>query len=110
MPGSRPMASLASVPSLLARKGGARPAVYPLDGLTGLAVDDLGIADTGWNDFGLCDRRASLMLRLDARRREELRMASLHLGRSAQRILTEALDKFLSETPEATASAITRRQ
>lgn len=44
-------------------------------------------------------RRAAFTLRLDAERHFRLKMAGLLLDRSAQVIVTEALDKYLSEVP-----------
>lgn len=44
-------------------------------------------------------RRAAFTLRLDADRHFRLKMAGLLLDRSAQVIVTEALDKYLSEVP-----------
>lgn len=129
-------------PTLLARKGGARPAMRRQDGppppVVAAAIEDLG-----WNDFGTgearavedalpevlrriervaaqigCprraetssaeERRAAFTLRLDAERHFRLRMAGVLLDRSAQRIVTEALDKYLSEIPEVAASAPAR--
>ena len=45
-------------------------------------------------------RRAAFTLRLDAERHLKLRLASTLLGKSAQNLVTEALDKWLSELPE----------
>lgn len=45
-------------------------------------------------------RRAAFTLRLDAERHFRLRMAGVVLNRSAQILVTEALDKYLSEIPE----------
>jgi hypothetical protein len=45
-------------------------------------------------------RRAAFTLRLDAKRHLKLRLASTVRGRSAQQIVTEALDRFLKEIPE----------
>ena len=45
-------------------------------------------------------RRAAFTLRLDARRHLKLRLASTVRGRSAQQIVTEALDRFLKDIPE----------
>ena len=45
-------------------------------------------------------RRAAFTLRLDAERHFRLRMAGVVLNRSAQVLVTEALDKYLSEIPE----------
>ena len=44
-------------------------------------------------------------MRLDAQRHLKLRLASTVQGRSAQLLVTEALDKFLSEIPEIDAVA-----
>lgn len=142
---NRAFASLS--PRLLARKGGAKPAMRRPDGLrlptggTALPGDELG-----WNDWGnptdsdqhhqavsapLAERempqvlrqieqlawrinqavtpasgavpegrRAAFTLRLDAERHFRLRMAGVVLNRSAQVLVTEALDKYLSEIPE----------
>lgn len=48
-------------------------------------------------------RRAAFTLRLDADRHFRLRMAGLMLNRSAQAIVTEALDRYLSEHAELSA-------
>ena len=45
-------------------------------------------------------RRAAFTLRLDAKRHLKLRLASTVRGRSAQQIVTEALDRFLKDIPE----------
>ncbi|WP_052223065.1 hypothetical protein [Novosphingobium malaysiense] len=45
-------------------------------------------------------RRAAFTLRLDAERHFRLKMASVVLNRSSQVLVTEALDKYLSEIPE----------
>jgi hypothetical protein len=45
-------------------------------------------------------RRAAFTLRLDAKRHLKLRLASTVRSRSAQQIVTEALDRYLSEIPE----------
>ncbi|WP_067737073.1 hypothetical protein [Novosphingobium naphthalenivorans] len=45
-------------------------------------------------------RRAAFTLRLDAERHFRLKMAGVVLNRSAQILVTEALDKYLSEIPE----------
>lgn len=149
-------------PTLLARKGGARPAMrpqaIPLDHLHhGEAYETED--DLGWNDMGddhlgaeaqdagsiphsaqvvridaaasraaeelpaeppaiveqhralsarfasdakpvAKGRRAAFTLRLDAERHLQLRLASTVLGRSAQVIVTEALDRQLATMPE----------
>ena len=55
-------------------------------------------------------RRAAFTLRLDAKRHLKLRLASTVKNRSAQQLVTQALDKFLAEIPEieALASRVTR--
>lgn len=135
-------------PRLLARKGGAKPAMRRPDALrlAGTGPTD----DLGWNDWGQnldhrADhdnvrastpeamperempqvlrqieqlawrinqvvapasaatpdaRRAAFTLRLDAERHFRLKMAGVVLNRSAQVLVTEALDKYLSEIPE----------
>ena len=181
-------------PTLLARKGGAKPAMRPqLAPLTGVAgaqaaqalVPDLDeLEDLGWNDMGQDDeahdpilheaqifaltpapanaeaeaqsrvvdaaaraemaanagepdvlrqrrnvvtsiggsgrestrrqpvdsRRAAFTLRLDAKRHLKLRLASTVKNRSAQQLVTAALDKYLAEIPEieALAAQVTR--
>lgn len=45
-------------------------------------------------------RKAAFTLRLDADRHLKLRLASAIVGRSAQQMMTEALDTFLSSLPE----------
>jgi hypothetical protein len=137
-------------PRLLARKGGAKPAMrpqlLPLESATGdsppAPQDDLG-----WNDMGedvpdsgaevvnissaapaiepeappvvvqqqelasrfarrpgatlqSAARRAAFTLRLDPDRHLQLRLASTVAGRSAQSLLTEALDRMIDEMPE----------
>ncbi len=55
-------------------------------------------------------RRAAFTLRLDARRHLKLRLASTVKNRSAQQLVTQALDKCLAEIPEieALAAQVTR--
>ena len=182
-------------PTLLARKGGAKPAMRPqLAPLTGIAgaqaaqaasQDPEDLEDLGWNDMGDDDdeafdpiaheaqifsltpapqnpeaeaqtrevdaaaraemaanagepavlrqrrnvvtsiggnarettrrppvdvRRAAFTLRLDAKRHLKLRLASTVKNRSAQQLVTAALDKYLAEIPEieALAAQVTR--
>lgn len=151
----KPFASL--TPTLLARKGGAKPAMRPqlaplpqFHEATARQFDD----DLGWNDMGedatagntappqgadivpigsaapaeakkpevlrqretaaksiargekqrrsaLADgRRAAFTLRMDSDRHLQLRLACTVTNRSAQQIVTEALDRLLSEMPE----------
>jgi hypothetical protein len=153
-------ASFASLsPSLLARKGGAKPAMRPQN--TGGATDGktaaANLEDLGWNDMGDEDegssgarvvrmhpsskdthpavgespvratieriaakleapavmhpstarkaansdnRRAAFTLRLDQERHLKLRLACTVRGRSAQQLVTDALDGLLAQMPE----------
>jgi len=50
-------------------------------------------------------RRAAFTLRLDADRHLALRLAATISGRSAQQVVTEALDRLLAEKPEIAALA-----
>lgn len=181
----KPFASLS--PSLLARKGSARPAMRPqiqplrqFHEATARQIDD----DLGWNDMGhdaapqppaavspvsaggevvsfgpasdrpevaaapmpevvrqqqaiaaqvaapeaavplaaaparprrsaLADgRRAAFTLRLDAERHLKLRLASALASRSAQQIVTEALDRLIDELPDVAelAARVSRRK
>ena len=144
----KPLASLS--PQLLARKGGARPAMRPA--MSALAVQPANAQedDLGWNDMGepsagaevlplyqaapqaasvpvvaivppvvrqqreligklaaerrpalAAGRRAAFTLRLDAERHLRLKLACTIKGRSAQALVTEALDRLLSEIPDA---------
>ncbi len=126
----KPIASLN--PKLLARKGGARPAMR--NAASALAMQPSAeMDDLGWNDMGevislhsdealpevvrrqralardvsaqrrsaLVDgRRAAFTLRLDADRHLKLRLACTMLGKSAQQLVTDALDSLLNETPD----------
>ncbi len=142
--------SLASLtPTLLARKGSAKPAMrpqfQPVQDATARQLDDLGFNDMGHDVVlgevvelkpGLAERpagkrevrrlqdqiasrigkqaprgkprrsalaegrHAAFTLRLDADRHLELRLASALAGRSAQQLLTEALDKMINDLPE----------
>jgi hypothetical protein len=144
---AEPHAFSSLTPRLLARKGGASPAMRRQDSPR-LVVGHPArpqLDDLGWNDWGhpegheaekapeLTDRempevlrqierlawqinqsvvpgqpatsaaegrRAAFTLRLDAERHFRLRMAGVVLNRSAQVLVTEALDKYLSEIPE----------
>jgi hypothetical protein len=131
----KPVASLN--PKLLARKGGARPAMRVAMSALAVSVDG-DFDDLGWNDMGhdeggevvsihgdvavpevvrqqralshkvakerrsaLQDgRRAAFTLRLDAERHLKLRLACTIKGRSAQTLVTQALDDLLSELPD----------
>lgn len=147
-------------PALLARKGGAKPAMRPQN--TGGATDGktaaANLEDLGWNDMGEDEqassnrvvriaraadntsvsaaqspvratieriaakleapapprrplappapragndaRRAAFTLRLDQERHLKLRLACTVRGRSAQQIVTDALDALLVQMPE----------
>lgn len=170
----KPLASLS--PGLLARKGGARPAMRPqLAPIAADAPPHNGLEDLGWNDMGhdhptapasptatpatssepsnsstgepapaapvvaieptiaipapaippvveqqrevarrvavprrsalAAGRRAAFTLRLDAERHLRLRLASAVSHRSAQQLVTEALDRLLDELPDLTSLA-----
>jgi len=131
--------------SLLARKGGAKPAMRPQHGLVPAAAAPAEpLEDLGWNDMGHHDeeenaqsnvvqlpaqdndvhrqqqdlaekvaaevrprssalkrgKRAAFTLRLDAERHLKLRLACTVRNRSAQQIVTEALDAMLAAMPE----------
>jgi len=148
-------------PTLLARKGGARPAMRPQVAPSFNAQPLPPIEDLGWNDMGEAEdeevhvlpsayavdvvpmapaggkpavrqhieaiaahlarsnrndtlaaaeaapkprkassRRAAFTLRLDSDRHLKLRLASTIKNRSAQQIVTEALDRLLEAMPE----------
>jgi len=122
MGSARPVASLK--PALLARKGGARPAMrsgQTFDVTQDLGDDDLGEDDLGWNDFGTdpvpprttvktsAGHRAAFTLRLDTHRHFRLRLASTLRDCSAQLLVTEALDRFLDTIPQLDALAANAR-
>jgi hypothetical protein len=144
----KPFASLG--PTLLARKGGARPAMRPQFGAQfSLERSEEDHEDLGWNDMDghhLADvlplmpanegaaevhrqqdfiatriaqpapfkrapatqrksalddgRRAAFTLRVDAERHLKLRLACTIRNRSAQQLVTEALDQLLAEMPD----------
>jgi hypothetical protein len=167
----KPFASLS--PTLLARKGGARPAMRPqlqplhlFHEATARQMDE----DLGWNDMGFGEaeefaiepvdeeywgdvvafsgskhararlpdvvrrqrklasdiatpdaprrsalsegRRAAFTLRLDAERHLKLRLACTIENRSAQQIVTEALDRLIAELPDVAelASRVGKRR
>lgn len=152
----KPFASLS--PSLLARKGGAKPAMrpqlQPLHQFHENVAHDMH-SDLGWNDMGephdfVCGevvplnggepietpviqavpevvrqqeaivhsiarpehterprisaltrgRKAAFTLRLDADRHLQLRLASTVSNRSAQQLVTDALDRLLADMPD----------
>ena len=139
----KPIASL--TPRLLARKGGAKPAMRPQASSLAISHEEFGHEDLGWNDMGdnegaeeygqvvsidsasrtqqipevlheqrslgrelraerrsaLAEgRRAAFTLRLDAARHLQLRLACTVNGRSAQQLMTEALDRLLADQPD----------
>ena len=149
---SKPFASLSS--ALLARKGGAKPALRPA--LSPLAADDTPPAspidvDTAWQaevvpitrmiDAPAADSvrhqqervvasfaeaparvakprrqafarggKAAFTLRLDEDRHLRLRLACTASNRSAQQVVTEALDRLLADSPELDAMATELRR
>lgn len=160
---SEPKSFASLSPTLLARKGAARPAMRPQLG----PIDGDALArqleDLGWNDLGddaqsalaepsagvvaitpeltapaaapvpevirqrgeaarrvsasrrsaLADgRRAAFTLRVDAERHLKLRLACAVRNRSAQQLVTDALDQFLSELPDIAdlAAQVARRR
>jgi len=155
----KPFASLS--PSLLARKGGAKPAMrpqlQPMSQFHEATARQLE-SELGWNDLGddhpgeaqvilfngaeprgapipevlrqqqtiaqrvaapapirrsaLSEgRRAAFTLRLDAERHLKLRLACAVSNRSAQQIVTEALDRLMEDMPDvaALASSVAKR-
>ena len=145
-------------PALLARKGGAKPAMRPQNttGVTDAKTAAASLEDLGWNDMGdegaaqsarvvsigsapvvpdqgfepspvratieriaakleaptsvarpntlkkaaNDSRRAAFTLRLDQERHLKLRLACTVRGRSAQQLVTDALDVLLAQMPE----------
>lgn len=159
---SEPKSFASLSPTLLARKGGARPAMRPQLGPIGGDALARQLDDLGWNDMGhdadepavqhsaevvsiapdslapvyapvpevvrqrkeaarrvtserrsaLADgRRAAFTLRVDAERHLKLRLACALNGRSAQQLVTAALDKLLDELPDVAdlAAQVARR-
>ena len=161
-------------PGLLARKGGARPAMRPQLGPLNSFQSSSAVRqideDLGWNDMGDTEdgaapeaapiqaevvqlhgavqvatarpevahqqdhvaervampapalrqrrgrrpaleggRRAAFTLRIDPERHLQLRLACTLAGRSAQQLVTDALDRLLSELPEVSALAAKAR-
>lgn len=138
----KPYASLSS--GLLARKGGAKPAMRPQ---AYHFADPHPHEDLGWNDMGHMNphpvaapavepvpapspvalqqaeiaesfaapqpvirsvpgskRKAAFTLRLDKERHLQLRLACALQHRSAQQVVTDALDSFLASMPELAAA------
>jgi hypothetical protein len=154
-------------PTLLARKGGAKPAMRAQVAHTFNAQPLPPIEDLGWNDMGEAEtdealeqeaevlrlsaagaqpavrqhieaiaahlaradrddnigpparapkavvadrRRAAFTLRLDSERHLKLRLASTIKNRSAQQLVTEALDRLLGGMPELDSLASQLRE
>lgn len=166
----KPFASLG--PTLLARKGGAKPAMrsqlQPLHQFHEATARQIEDDDLGWNDMGHDDpadvvpiqpelvqsepvsrkpqvvqqqeevarrlavpkpvivrdnprarrsalsdgRRAAFTLRVDAERHLKLRLACTIRNRSAQQLVTDALDRLLADLPDIAelAAQVTKRQ
>ena len=162
---TEPKAFASLSPSLLARKGAARPAMRPQLGPLNQDAVARQLDDLGWNDMGhdephaaepatvvapaaapvqaevvaivpeapipspvvpevvrqqrevsrrvakprrsaLADgRRAAFTLRVDAERHLKLRLACTVRNRSAQQLVTEALDRLIDELPDISALA-----
>jgi predicted HicB family RNase H-like nuclease len=145
----KPVASLN--PTLLARKGGARPAMRSQMAAAAIPQSD----DLGWNDMGgdhahhggaeivqfapdqtevpevlrqrneasrriarerrsaLADgRRAAFTLRVDPDRHLKLRLACTLSNRSAQQLVTDALDHWLDSLPDVAelAAQVTKKR
>lgn len=136
-------------PTLLARKGGAKPAMRPQLAATisslPIVANAEALEDLGWNDLGddgehYCaeiveltppqgrraeiakaspmvartkprksaldqGKRSAFTLRLDAERHLKLKLASTIRGRSAQELVTDALDALLDSMPDIAALA-----
>lgn len=120
-------------PTLLARKGGAKPAMRPqlapIPDVAPVGTDPL--EDLGWNDMGEAApetssarpkkakakptkrakpakkpaRRAAFTLRLDTDRHLKLRLAATMHGISAQALVTEAIDAMFDEIEDLDALA-----
>lgn len=89
------MATLSA--GLLARKGLARkPALALGEGMDGPSVIALQLARTA----RATKDKAAFTLRLDPARRLRLRLAAAVTGRSAQQLVTEAIDTMLADMAE----------
>ena len=112
-------------PALLARKGGAKPAMRQQLAMLEEAYGPISDEDLGWNDFGpqadsanrvvpirqettkpkaaapaAEGRKAAFTLRLDPERHLKLRLACTLDARSAQALVIDALDRLLDAMPE----------
>ncbi|MET3710251.1 putative DNA-binding protein [Sphingomonas trueperi] len=87
----KPIASLSA--GLLARKGLARKSVLAL-------ADSDAVAEQLARTARATKDKAAFTLRLDAERRLRLRLAAAVTGRSAQQLVTEAIDTMLADMAE----------
>ncbi|SFI98631.1 hypothetical protein SAMN03159338_0489 [Sphingomonas sp. NFR04] len=87
----KPIASLSA--GLLARKGRARKPVLAL-------TDGDAVAEQLARTARATKDKAAFTLRLDAERRLRLRLAAAVSGRSAQQLVTEAIDTMLADMAE----------
>ncbi len=128
----KPLASLS--PGLLVRKGGAAPAmrsqlIGSQSTSAATSLDDLGFNDMGADSLEASvvslhsdsarfnkqakprrsalahGRSAAFTLRLDADRHLKLRMACTLANRSAQQLVTDALDTMISNLPDVAVLA-----
>jgi hypothetical protein len=144
-------------PSLLARKGGAKPAMRPQHALIPQhSTEPEPLEDLGWNDMGSGEehqdsqdnvvplatsenevrrrqrqlarkleaapeaperrsaasrgKRAAFTLRLDSERHLKLRLACTLNNRSAQQLVTEALDRLIADMPDVASLAAQVKQ
>ena len=96
-PNPKPLASLSS--ALLARKPGDRRG--PRRMALSLPAADMAMANDVADDpvMPAKVKRIAFTLRLEPARHARLKQASAATGRSAQHLLTEALDAFLETVP-----------
>jgi hypothetical protein len=114
----------ALTPALLARKGGARPAQRHAPRPLGVEdiqrlLDEAALAEMPIQpdpvrapavadaapDVPLRDRPAAFTLRISPERHRRLRMACILADRSAQTLVTEAIDRLLAAIPGLDALA-----
>ncbi len=105
---AKPAAALAS--GLLARKGDAVPtSLVVLPAMARAHASEItpgsaalrGVLGGKPPHDGVDTAAAKLSLRLNGDRHRRLRLVALHLGRSGQQILVEALDAYLERSAEA---------
>jgi len=92
-----PVAALTG--GLLVRKGRARKPVLASVGEEAAATSD-ALAERLARTARATKDRAAFTLRLDAERRLRLRLAAAITGRSAQQLVTEAIDTMLDDMAE----------